>query len=383
LLILSHSATAAPYIPKSEDVVLEKLPYKLGDSSARELLTLRRANEREPQNAGIATDLASRYFELTLEYGDQRLVGHADAVLQKIASPLPARTLLMRGKLRQYQHRFEEGLQDFNSALKVDPQLAEAYSWRAAIFMVLAKYPEAKQECAGLERLQRETMALGCHGLLKAYTGNLTGATRDLEQSLRQSSDLDNQLWLRTRLAEVAAWQGKTEVAERHYRAALALGKPSAYLLAARADFLLDAGRASEVVKLLSTWQSVDGLLLRLTLAEQQLGSPHFIVHLQDLTDRFAASRARGETTHQAEESRYYRTLQSDPVTALRLATQNFRTQREPRDARMVLEAALALSDPLAAEPVRLWMLKSGFQDVTLNRLAAKLFSDSTFADKP
>jgi hypothetical protein len=113
------------------------------------------------------------------------------------------------------------------------------------------------------------------------------------------------------------------------------------------------------------------------------LGSPHFIVHLQDLTDRFAASRARGETTHQAEESRYYRTLQSDPVTALRLATQNFRTQREPRDARMVLEAALALSDPLAAEPVRLWMLKSGFQDVTLNRLAAKLFSDSTFADKP
>jgi hypothetical protein len=45
--------------------------------------------------------------------------------------------------------------------------------------------------------------------------------------------------------------------------------------------------------------------------------------------------------------------------------------QREPRDARVLLEASIATKDAGAAQPVRDWLRSSGFEDPHLRQLAS------------
>ena len=90
---------------------------------------------------------------------------------------------------------------------------------------------------------------------------------------------------------------------------------------------------------------------------------------MQALGDRFAAARMRGDTTHRAEEARYELQLAGNAAAALAVAAANYRVQREPRDARALLEAAIAAGDAGAAQPVRDWLQSSGFEDAYLRQL--------------
>jgi hypothetical protein len=159
--------------------------------------------------------------------------------------------------------------------------------------------------------------------------------------------------------------------AQAHYTAALALGRDDVYLLAAWSDFLLDAGRFQEVAQLLAKWESSDSLLLRLAEAEAALQLPGAEKHVRMLADRYAAARARGDTTHRAEEARFELRLRKDAATAVSLARENYAVQREPRDARVLLEAALAAKDPVSAQAARDWLRSSGFEDARMRQLGS------------
>jgi len=369
-LLAAAPAISAPRTPTVDTEVLEKLPTRAADSSARELSRLRAAVALAPRDPALATELAQRYFDLALAQGDPRYVGYAEAVVARFTSQMTVPLLTLRGVLRQYRHDFEGGLKDFEAALVLDPSYALAHAWRGAIFLVQADDAAARKECKALQVLGRKALAGACLGLAQAYSGQLEAGYRTLQQSLAISTNSDNRLWLLTRLGEVAAWRGLSPQAQVHFREALSLGRDDVYLLAAWADFLLDANQPTEVVRLLASWASADSLLLRLTEAEVQLKLPESARHKQILTDRFAAARARGDTTHRAEEARFELHLRQDPVTALRLAQENYAVQREPRDARVLLEASIAAKDSASAQVVRDWMRRSGFEDARLRRLA-------------
>lgn len=363
-------AHAAPYRPTSDAQVLERLPQRPGDRDARELSALRAAAAKSPTNPVVVAQLAQRYFDLAMARGDPRYVGYAEALVARFPAPLPASLLAVRGQLRQFGHDFDGALQDFASALALEPDLASAHAWRGAIFLVQAQYDRALAECMALDRLGRRSLHAGCLGLAQAYGGRLQEAQLTLQQALDGSSQPEQRLWLLTRLGEVAAWRAQPAQAERYYREALALGLDDGYLLAAWSDFLLDAGRPAEVIEWLSSWEASDPLLLRLAEAESALGRPEAARHLQVLEDRFAAARLRGDTTHRAEEARYRLRLRGDAEAALRLAVENYRLQREPRDARILLEAATAAGDAQAAAAVKDWLRTSGFEDPRLRQLA-------------
>ena len=362
-------ATAAPRKPHDDKEVLERLPQRAGDPVARELAELRMAAMSASADPAPAARLAQAYFDLALARGDPRYVGYADAVVARFAGPLPASLRLVRGLLRQYRHNFDGALADFAAAVAADPELADAHAWRAAIFLVQAEYMAAQGECANLERLGRTGLAGGCRGLAFAYGGNLDAAAQVLHKALESSPHPGNRLWLLTRLGEVAAWRGQPAAAERHFRDALRLGRDDVYLLAAWGDFLLDSGRHDEVLKDLAGWEAADSLLLRLAEAAARSSHPNAARLNQALADRFAAARARGDDTHMAEEARYRLRLRGDVGEALRLAADNYRLQREPRDARILLEAAIAAGDVAAAKPVRDWLQSSGFEEARLRRL--------------
>ncbi len=369
-LALVLPAGAAPRTPTLDTEVLEKLPVRATDGTARTLAALRTALARSPTDAALATELAQAYFDLALARGDPRYVGYAEAVVRRFANPLPAPLLTLRAVLRQYRHDFAGALKDFEAALVLDPTFATAHAWRGAIFLVEADYDSAQIECNTLQKLGRDALAGACRGLLQAYSGQMEAGYQTLMQTLRRSTDVSNRLWLLTRLGEVAAWRGQGAAAQAHYREALSLGQDDVYLLAAWADFLLDAGQPAEVVSLLASWESADSLLLRLAEAETLLQRPEAARHQQMLLDRFAAARARGDTTHRAEEARFMLRLRKDPASALRLAQANYAVQREPRDARVLLEAAIAAKDRAGAQAVRDWLRRSGFEDARMRQLA-------------
>ncbi len=161
--------------------------------------------------------------------------------------------------------------------------------------------------------------------------------------------------------------------AEAAFRDALALGVPDVYVQAAYADFLLDRGRPAEVLTLLQDRSRADVLLLRLALAARATGDPRAAGFAQELQARFDAARRRGDTSHRKEESRFALALQGDVARALVLARENWAEQREAADARILLEAALAARDAVAAAPVLQWLDDSDFESVVLQSLAARV----------
>ena len=371
--VIALTVHAAPRKPLDDTEVLERLPGRAGDASSRELAAMRAAMTSAANNPGPAAELAQRYFDLAMARGDPRYVGYAEAVIARFSDPLPASLRLIRGLLRQYRHDFDGALTDFAKALELDPDFAAAHAWRGAIYLVQADYLAAQRECDALQKIGRKTLFGACIGLVQAYGGQLDVAYRSLQQALADTRDNDNRLWLLTRLGEVAAWRGQPALAEGHYREALALGRDDGYLLAAWGDFLLDSGRPAEVIKQLAGWEASDSLLLRLAEAEAALKLPGAARLAQMLDDRFAAAKLRGDTTHRAEEARYRLRLRGDPAEAVRLAAENYRVQREPRDARILLEAAIAAKDVAAARTVQDWLRSSGFEDAHLRRLGQEL----------
>ncbi len=161
---------------------------------------------------------------------------------------------------------------------------------------------------------------------------------------------------------------GRFEDAERYYQLALA-SSADAYTKGAYADFLLDRGRAPEVIKLLQQDQRADPLFLRLTLAYQASHDPGTAAAVVALSARFDAARLRGDVVHRREEARFELLLLNHPAVALRLALANWEVQKEPADARILLEAAHAAGNDAAAEPVRSFCRATGCADQRLAKL--------------
>ena len=371
------AAQAAPYTPQSDDEVLERLPFKASAAEGRQLRQLRRALAEQPQNLERALALARRYFDLAGAEGDPRYVGYAEAAIRpwsKSAGP-PAKILIMRALLRQYRHEFDAALADLAQAAERDPASAEIWSWRSAILLVQADYTGARAACIKLAPLASALLATSCNAIIDGRTGKSAQAYAELSRALarRPDADADLKLWIETRLAETALQLGRGELAERHFKAGLALGVTDGFILAAYADFLLDHNRPAEVVALLKGWERSDILLLRLALAEQAAGLPSAPAYIAMLKERFDASALRGDKLHQQEEARFHLYLQGDAPGALRLAAENYRLQREPRDARILLEAALAAKEYLPARPALDWLRTSGYEDPLYAKLAQQL----------
>ena len=376
LLGCAAAASAAPYLPKDDAAVLERLPGRRDDPATAELRKLRAELAASPKDSALATRLAQRYFDLAGAEGDPRYVGYAEAALRPWpGDDAPTEVLFTRGLLRQYRHDFASALQDFERVLARAPSHLPARSWRAAIFMVQADYRAVARECTLLAEIASELSSTGCVAYLDATTGKTQGAYQRLAAALQRRPDAapETKLWPLTRLAEMAWRLGDAPLAERHFREALKLGITDNFLLAAYADFLLEQERPKDVVALLADWTRSDTLLLRLALAEQRLKLPAAKTHTQVLADRFAASARRGERLHLAEEARFLLDIKGDAPAALAVALENWKEQREPRDALIALEAAVAARDPKGAAPVLKWLDESRFESERMRRAAATL----------
>ena len=370
------SAYPDPYRPIDDTQVLERLRFKATDPAAREIESLRADLRNNPRHLESAVKLATRYIERGRSEGDPRLLGQAQAILTPWWNePIPpVSTVLLRATIRQNAHVFDQALADLDQVLDRQPTNAQAWLTKASILQVQARYDEARRACQRLARLAASHVLLGCLSDIAGLTGQST-KSQELLRTALSNPDLSGRerIWLTVILAETAARTGAIREAEQSFAEAFKVGIKNQYLLSAYADYLLDQRRYQDVISLLRSETRADRLLLRVTLAEQALELPAFQNHAAELAARFTAGRERGMTVHVREEARFALALLHDAQRALPLAQANWSVQREPADARILLECALADKNPAAAQPVLDWLSINHVEDVRLRQLAKQI----------
>jgi len=377
ILAAVFPACAAPYVPTDDAQVLERLPTA-GNPNLRKLRQLHADLAHDPRNLALAIRVATQDIEAARAESDPRYNGNAEAALGPwIALPSPPNAvLLLRATLRQATHNFHDALQDLNRVISADPRNPQARLTRATILQVEGDYADALKNCFSLALFADNLVTTTCIASVNGLNGQAQASRKALQDAFDRAGANESpqlRLWALTVLAEIDARTGDGVAAERHFRQALALGLRDGYLLGAYADFLLDAGRPQEVLTLLQNETRNDLLLLRLALAEQMLGTRALSQHISDLSERFQMNRLRGDTSHQREEARFTLHLLKRVPEALRLAEANWSVQHEPWDVRILLEAAVAGGDPIAARPVLEWLRTSHLEDDHIRRLAARL----------
>jgi tetratricopeptide (TPR) repeat protein len=376
LLAIGSAAQAKPFTPTDDSQVVEQLPTPAGGMK-RELRDLRDDLAKNPNDLHLAVRLARRYVEIGRTEADPRYYGHAEALLQpwwQLEAP-PVDVLLLRATLRQNRHEFPAALADLSAVLAAESRNPQAWLTQAVILQVVGRHDEARRSCARLALLAPALVTAACIADVASVSGQAGAAYALLRPAVEAAADADAGLreWSLSVLAEIAARAGDDAAAERHYRAALALGIKDVYLLGSYADFLLDRGRPAEVRDLLAGETRIDPLLLRLALAEAKLGAPELGEHVAALQARFATARLRGDSVHRREEARFTLHLLGQPAGALRLAREDWQGQREAADARLVLEAALAAGAPEQAADVVTWLKESKLEDRQIAALVAQM----------
>lgn len=395
-ILVAHAlgAGAEPFVPTNDQQVLERVRVVALDPAARELRSLRAALAADPCDPERAAAFVRCCLERSRADGDPRHLGHAQAALSPWwdkAKP-PVDVLVLRATLKQGQHDFTKALADLDLAVQLAPDHAQAWLTRVTILTVLGRYDEARQACVPLARLAPGLIAVTAAASINGLTGR---AERSCEL-LRAALDGDGltgvaeKLWALTVLGETYSRLGRAADAEKHFRRALNLGQRDVYLLGAYADFLLDQHREREVVDLLKDEIRADSLLLRLCLAERGIyaasrpiaeerrsgmNAAPLSPHVDALRARFEASRVRGDNVHRREESRFALGILRQPDEALRLAWANWEVQREPADARILLEAALAAKQPAAAAPALDFIQQNRLEDAQIAQLIRRLHS--------
>ena len=377
LAVASTAAPCAPRVPSDDSQVLERLATRPGDSFVREAEAARRLLARDPRNLELALRLAHMHMARARAESDPRELGRAQAILSPWwdQSEPPVAVLVLRGTIRQTNHQFDLARADLEQVVRREPRNAQAWLTLATVQQVTDDLDSARASCARLADITPMLIRATCAAAIDGVEGNARAAFASLAATLERSPDAPAgiRVWSVTLQAELAQRLARSAEAERLYRDALALEPRDAYATAAYADFLLDEGRPTEVMRLIAADTTADPLLLRYALAARAARAGDGAAALQRLAGRFAASRARGDRVHLREEAIFALRAGDDPEGALALARENWKTQKEPLDARIALEAALAAGDAASVRDVVAWVARTGLEDQRIARLAALL----------
>jgi tetratricopeptide (TPR) repeat protein len=379
LLVAAGRCSAEPFIPESEAQVLEHLRAPGLDLESRQIHDLRRQLNADPTNLALAGRYVRKSIERARRESEPRYLGRAQAALAPWWSEpdAPGEALVLRASLKQSQHEFSGALSDLQLALKKDARNAQAWLTCSTVLAVLGDYPAARRACLPLAQLTPGLIALTAAANVASLSGEAERACVLLRNALtaHPEAPISEQVWALTVLAETATRLGHEQEAECCFKKALGLDPHDAYVRCAYVDVLLDQGREAETERLLKDIVPSDAALLRLILSESGR-KPHpasLQEHTRALRLRFEEGHLRGDFVHQREEAQFLLHALGKPAEALRVARLNWHVQREPADARILLEAALAAGDKTPAQPVIEFVRNSRLEDVRLARLVEQV----------
>lgn len=378
--LVAMTAESAPFEPSSPTEVIERLPARSG--AEWDAVRALRAELATAPAAEPAAKLAARYLSLFRAEGDPRLIGYAEAAVEpwRSADAPPRDVALQLAALAQMQHHFDEALVRLDALLERDPRVAEAWLSKASIAQVLGRYVDARAACGRLVVLADVLTAGACMAAVQAVTGRADDAAVFFASALERldsGANAEAAIWVATLAAETAAARGANAEAREYFDAALEASRvapqiPSIYLLAADADFSMADGRAADALALLEHAPRNDSTLLRIAAAKKLMGLP-IETEVDDLQYRLQLALSGQNPAHGREAAYFLLRVRDEPHLALGHAAANFATQREPIDAQLVLEAAVATCSPAEAAPVLEWLSANHVEHAELRALRARL----------
>lgn len=372
------SLVAAPFAPASDKEIVDRLPGRTAQAAAaasRETRSMQGLLDANRQNLDIALRIAQLNIRRARSESDPRYLGQAQAALApwwNAARP-PTTVLVLRATIRQSLHQFSAARTDLEQAVAREPGNAQAWLTLATIQLVTGDETASRSSCEHLAGLAQPPVHASCIAAIDGSRGRAGVAGLHLARILKSAPHMNKELraWIMVLQAELAERAGQLKTADAMYRDALKLDSRDAYTTAAYADYLLDQHRPRDVLKLISAETNTDILLLRRVLAAQALNASDADVMASTLASRYDAARQRGDRLHLREEARFLLHVRRQPIEALALATENWQTQKEPADLRILLEAATATRQREPAQQALAWLDRTHLEGRTVARLAA------------
>jgi tetratricopeptide (TPR) repeat protein len=360
-LVFAGTLRAFPYIPKSDAQVVVELPpgARHTNSSLRDATRSR---------LDICLPLAQFYISRARATGDLRFLGYAEAILTPWLnqSIVPASVLVLHATLLQSRHAFGSALAELDRALQAHPEDAQAWLTRATVLRVLGRYEEALASCQHLEALADPSVTSLCVLSLRSLTGHLQNAYAAVVSLPQQSLPPEARAWRYSELGEMAERLGDDAAAEHWLRDGLQVAPEDYYLRSAYADLLLRHGRAAETLQLLTGYESMEPMLLRIAIAHRLLRDDSSGRAQALLASAFEVEERRGDPVHRREQARFFLDVDPQPMAALTAAQQNWRVQREPDDILILLRAAQTAGQPQAGQPARQFLQQEELEDARL-----------------
>jgi hypothetical protein len=338
----------------------------------------------------VALAYARAVFNLGLREGDLRWFGSARAALAPWwqATDLPAEGHFLRGLVKQGFHDFDAGLKDLERAIALEPRRTEFWSWRFALRLLKADMAGARRDAEEMAGLFGSAEADVYRAILAYRTGQPLAAIKMLRQAIRSASNQDasSQDWLSFHLGEAHRVAGQPDQAVAVWEERLKASGQSHLIRLSLAELLNQQGRhllAKSVAMNQSDMGSLtDALLMQALLASRVLKDGDEARLARQMDARLKSQALRQESLIERPKLIYQIAYGQDIATGLALSIENWRLQKEPPDAILFVQAALALGQARAAEPVVEWAEKTGYTDPQLATLMQQLKAHPSWAGR-
>ncbi|MBC7735715.1 MAG: hypothetical protein H7245_00450 [Candidatus Saccharibacteria bacterium] len=325
-----------------------------GQTYPDDLRRLLQATRASPGDLTTAKAAARATINAGRDAGDSRMVGASLGILRPFLTTPDSETLYLAATARQYQHDFPGALHLLDQALSLAPDDVNARLSRATIQTVEGRFAAAEADCRALNAAPG--VAFLCQSTALLMTAQAPAIEQRLTLILQQPGLMDPSLtpWALGLLGELAQLNIDHPKARDYFQQVLALDPKSIRDRLILADLMLQDGLADQVAPLLKDAPPTDGVLIRRVLAAMALKADS-AADRAELAKRFQLNLDLGLTAHAREEARYFLEIAKDPVLALQRAQVNWAMQHEFEDAGLLIDAAIAASQPAAAQPVLDW----------------------------
>lgn len=378
LLIGSQPLYAAPFIPQSNQQILETLPANSPPARYLNSDSIN-ADSLSSNASAISPEQTSQLLERAYLQGDPRALGQAQAQLDQTTDQ-SIETLMLRARALQSDHQFSQAKAVLQQILSKDISNPDALLTLSSLLVVQGQFDEAMSYCKKLTDPSLRVYQLACAAQIQSMTGQLNEAKQTLSglAVLAPGLDASTARWIYLMQADAAMRSKDFPLATQVFKVMDAQTVPA---LMARADWLLKYGEYERARQLLQGHTDKDALLLRLITAQIKLNDPEAQQNLALMKERLEVWQIREENAHMREQATYA-VLSNQIDVALQLAQENWQQQRETADILIYATAAIKAGSQKDIELIRQFMTDTKFEYPALERdlRLGKISSSSTLA---
>ena len=350
---------AAPFIPTDDQQILAALPEN--SPPARYLTSADFASDTSKNSLEQTSQLLERAYL----QGDPRALGQARAQLDQ-STDQSTDTLMLQARALQSDHKFDQAKDLLKQILSRDAAHPDALLTLSSLLVVQGQFTEAMSYCKRLNDPELRVYALACAAQIQSMTGQLDSVKQTLAglAALAPGLDASTARWIYLIEADAALRSQDTAMSNQVFDV---MDDQTVPALMARADWLLSIGEYQRVRTLLQMHTDKDALLLRLISAQIKLKDNDAQKNLALMKERIDVWQIRKENAHMREQATYA-LLANDTDSALKLAIDNWKNQRETADIVLYATAAIKASSQKDIKILRQFIIDTQLEYPELER---------------